>query len=224
MRKRLCVFFLTAVMTSAVNAGLIGYLTTSENGGLISGGQSWNADAEGYRVDWVITLNPDRTWHYQYTFSNQVHEPLRMDTSHIIISVSENLSLTDVFNFSFDVDVDELAISTYGLEPGNPGFPAGDVIYGLKINLINDQMVVAFDSVRQPMWGDFYAKGGGQPKNFAYNSDLGTAVANLHDYLGVPVDAFNQPLSKVLVPNTIPEPATLLLLGVGGLFMLKCKS
>jgi hypothetical protein len=90
-------------------------------------------------------------------------------------------------------------------------------MYGLKINLAGAHMTAAFDSERSPMWGDFYAKGGGKPKNYAYNTDFGAATANLHDWTGTPIDSDGNVLFKVLVPNTVPEPATLVMLAIGAI-------
>jgi hypothetical protein len=80
------------------------------------------------------------------------------------------------------------------------------------------------------MWGDFYTKSGfSQSKvsqgewNYAYNVDIGVDVANLHNYMGTPVDALGNELFKIIVPNTIPEPATITLLGSAGLWILKHK-
>ena len=98
--------------------------------------------------------------------------------------------------------------------PGNPGFPAGETIFGIKFDLNGDQRTVTFDSTRQPMWGDFYAKGGSS--SFAYNADVGVGVANVNDYNAVPIDALGGSLSKVLVPDTIPEPTSMMLLAIAG--------
>ena len=71
------------------------------------------------------------------------------------------------------------------------------------------------------MWGNFYAKDGGDPKNYAYSSDFGTEVANPHDYAGIPVDVSGNVLHKILAPNSVPEPGSILLLALGGLLLRK---
>jgi hypothetical protein len=75
-----------------------------------------------------------------------------------------------------------------------------------------NQKFIAFDSNRAPMWGDFYGKAGGTGNpSYAYNVHLGTAVSNPHDIDGTPVDGGGNPLHKIVVPNTIPEPSSLVL-------------
>lgn len=220
--KKVLYLLLSALLSAAAHCGLSGVLSTPEAEGLISSGKTWNIGDEGLTVSWLVTQNADQTWHYEYTFSNGSGEPLKMDVSHFIISVSTNLMMADVYDFSGDVGLIELG--TFGQGPSNPGFPT-DPVYGLKVNLEGEHVTVGFNSSRVPMWGDFYAKGGGNPKNYAYNSDFGVAAANLHDYLGTPVDAQGNTLFKLLVPDTqstfpIPEPATLVILGIGAALTL----
>lgn len=213
--KKLFITAVLSIVSVEAYCGLVGMISTPASEGLISGGQTWSPVGDGLTFNWAVGQNADQSWHYEYTFSNGSGQPLMMDVSHFIISVSENLMMGDVFHFTGDVDSVEL--DTFGPGVSNPGFPEGQSMYGLKINLEGEQTTVAFDSTRSPMWGDFYAKGGGRPKNYAYNSDFGIAAANLHDYQGTPVDEHGQTLFKVLVPNTVPEPATLVILALGAI-------
>lgn len=221
--KTLLNLVLFVCVSLQAHGGLVGVLST-ESAGLVSGGKTWGSGGEGLTVSWMVSRNDDGTWHYEYSFSNAGGGTLKMEVSHFIISVSDNLTPSDVFNFGGDVQDTELR--TFGDEPSNPGFPAGRSMYGLKIDLKGEQAAAAFDSVRVPMWGDFYAKGGGNPKNYACNSDLGAAVANPHDYLAAPIDADGNPLFKILVPDThsdVPEPAMLTMLGLGALALIHKK-
>jgi hypothetical protein len=216
MKTLFCLLALVSVSVQAP-CGLVGSLASPKDKGLVTGGETWLPGGEGLKVSWIVSENADHTWHYQYTFTNRKGDPLKMDVSHFIISVSDNLTMADVFNFEGDFET--ASLGQYKASPSNPEFPAGQTLYGLKINMGGEQVMVSFDSVRIPMWGDFYSKGGGKPKNYAYNTDFGVVVANLHDYMGTPVDASGNALFKILVPDTIPEPATLAILGLGSLLL-----
>lgn len=189
-----------------------GYLSSPAGSGLVSGGEAWTSPP-GFRVIWTVTQLNWSTWHYRYEFRNESGGPLSMLVSHMIIPLSENFTEEDLFNPGLDVGDTE--IGTFALSTSNPGFPVGESLFGVKIDMAGEQLVAEFDSTRQPMWGDFYAKDGGEPKNYAYSSDFGVEVANLHDYAGVPVDGDGEVLNKILVPDTVPEPVTMALLGLG---------
>lgn len=219
--KKLVSVALLCIVSAWAQCGLTGLLSTPESEGLVSGGKTWISSGEGFTVSWAVSQNADQTWHYQYTFSSGSGEELKMKPSHIIITVSDNLLLEHLFDFSGDIGSVELGM--FGQEPSNPNFPLSTDIYGLKINLGGSSTSVSFDSVRSPMWGDFYVKGGGNPKNYAYNTDFGVVTSNLHDITGTPVDAAGNPLFKILVPNTLPEPATLVILAGGVLALRRCR-
>ncbi len=206
----------------AASAALIDLASTPEDSGII-GGVDWapSPGADGFRIDWEIYSNGDGTWHYIYTFRDEDESALTPATSHVIIQLSDNIEADDLFNFSGDADPNEVEFGTFGEHQGNPGFPTGKSIFGVKIALDGDQSQIEFDATRQPMWGDFYAKGGSD--SYAYNADIGVAVANLYEYDGTPVDGEGQPLGKILVPDTVPEPASLAMLALGGLALARTK-
>ncbi len=226
-----CVVLTLLLMgVSVSNATLYtGSLSSPAGSGLESGGISWDTSVTGFRVTWEVSENVDSTWHYKYTFQDESGGTLSMLVSHMIISLSDNIDEDDLFNYGSDIQlVDEdgenaIEFGTFGVHPSNPGFPLNETITGVKLNMDEEgaQLVAEFDSNRMPMWGDFYAKDGGDPKNYAYNTSFGIEVANLHDYAGTPEDAYGNILHKILVPNTIPEPATLAILALGGLTLLR---
>jgi hypothetical protein len=223
MKKFIVGVFFAALLTASLPAAFVeGYLNTPD--GLTSGDDGWSNGEGGYRVTWEITQNGS-VWHYEYTFSKADGSALVKETSHFIIALSENIvEGVDVYNFTGDVDPEALPeFGTFEAGNENPGFPAGESISGIKINLAGAHTVVGFDSTRAPMWGDFYAKDGktGDLWNYAYNTDLGVTAANATQYWNPAVDGDGTALYKVLVPDTIPEPATLALLGLGGLTLLR---
>ena len=224
MKKRL-VFLLIAMLSVGVSNSYAilytGFLSSPANSGLYSDGQAW-ASPPGFRVNWEVSEAGPATWHYKYTFSDENAGELSMLVSHMTISLSDNIEESDLFNFS--VDVADWELDTFETHLSNPGFPVGETIFGIKINMGSAQLVAEFDSSRKPMWGDFYAKGGGIPNNYAYNTDFGVEVANLHDYAGTPIDASGNQLHKILVPNSTPEPASLVLLGLGSLALRRRRA
>jgi hypothetical protein len=195
--------------------------SASTPGAVVAGG-NWIGE---FRVDWDVTLNQDGTWHYQYTFFNAQGEELGPAVSHFILQLSDDLTSEGVFNFSGDIDMNDpegIEFDTFGAGSSNPGFPESTTMYGVKVNMGGDQLTFEFDSVRRPMWGDFYAKGGNT--SYAYNASFGIDAVNADDYLSTPVDENDSPLSKILVPNSssepIPEPSTAVLLAIGAVMLV----
>ena len=208
------VWFAAAVMLAVgFNAGaaLVDSISTTE---ALTASGDWLAD--GFTVAWEITPNGDGTWHYSYVFTKSDGSPLTKDVSHFIIQVSENFTSDDISTGQEP--------EYYGPSPSNPGIPGS--LWGVKVDSGGNSF--SFDSPRAPMWGDFYAKDGqastGGIKNYVYNSDFGEAVANANDY-NAPhaIDPDQNSLYKILVPDTIPEPATMVLLGLGSILLRKRK-
>lgn len=99
----------------------------------------------------------------------------------------------------------------------NPNIP--DLFYGIKFEHSEQgdehTLTVSFDSLRVPVWGDFYAKGGTSGHhgfNSVWNDGFGSPDS---DPANPPADG--SIAGHLLVPDTveIPEPASIGLLLVG---------
>lgn len=118
-------------------------------------------------LHWIVTQNPDSTWHYEYTLAT----PLG-GVSHAIIEVSEGLALEDLTNFSGSPELADYTATSNG--NSNPNLPG--TIHGLKFDGGGDtNFSISFDTWRPPVWGDFYAKdgvAGGQGWNAIWDAGI----------------------------------------------------
>ncbi len=205
MKKLITLMIVVSVLLQGevpLQASVVGFLSSPIVSGVFSDGE-WDSDEDGFQIKWTVGQNQDQSWHYKYEFLKANGDPLEKLTSHITISLSDNINTGNLYNFGSDID--DITLGTFGPAPSNPGFPMGESIYGVKFDLTDNQAVAEFDSTRQPMWGDFYAKSGfSQSKvsqgewNYAHNVDIRVDVANLHNYMGTPVDALGNELFKIL--------------------------
>ncbi len=157
-----------------------GSLSTSD-GGLTSGG-NWQSAT----LSWDVTALSSSVYQYEYTLDVGA----RGDVSHMILELTQDdffgsyaYPSVDLFNLQWyqggnwvdwtpgndlDIEVKE----HLDTNPGNPSMP--DDLFGIKMEDFGDftSLRWRFDSQRLPVWGDFYAKGGGGPggQNYLYNS------------------------------------------------------
>lgn len=165
-------------------------------------------------LSWIVSFDSATNyWTYRYTFTTDGKPGI----SHVITEVSG----------TFDSDNIE-AGTTKGYELGtyssddrsNPGL-IGD-LYGLKFETTrkSEEKTYTWTIVtdRAPIWGDFYAKGG--KNGYVYNTGFGTTN-------DAPIGNNDNLFGWILVPDTVtrmtttvPEPETLILLGIGILFLV----
>ncbi|MCE5326478.1 MAG: PEP-CTERM sorting domain-containing protein [Planctomycetaceae bacterium] len=194
---------------------------SGEDGGLSGTGQ-WMAAATSPTTDpewfvptlsWTVSQNGDNTWHYAYTLS-----VAQSNIRQLIIESSAMLSKADVLNPIATVgqfarvkvdNFDYGAIST-------PYLPQS--VYGIKFARAGElTLSVEFDSNFAPVWGDVYARGANS--GGMYNTLWNGGFADEDPGAAATDGSYN---NHVLVPGglsvgagEIPEPSTVLLLGLG---------
>lgn len=206
----------TTMPVAAVPTSYSGSLSVSggSGDGLLVATAQWNNPAT--TLSWVVddTTTPGK-WHYQYTFS----VPTKA-ISHMLLEVSDAdpgpaFTLDNLFSpttnpanwISFPV-----IIQLWTDQQGNPGLPGP--MYGMKLNnaFAATTVVISFDSDRMPVWGDFYAKSGGQPVPIVYNNGFLLADPAVGPHNGSEQDHLLVPDSTMTV---IPVPGAMLLAAIG---------
>lgn len=166
----------------------------SNLGGTLSATDGWIAhDGEDTTLVWEIT-DQGGYYEYKYTFSNA--SGLAAQLSHITIQVS--------LDFDVEKEIDFENLTSYPLDSDDPkpyDNPYGSDFFGIKFetNSAGDPVVLKFNSMREPMWGNFFAKDG-------RHLIPGTSTS-------VMAYAWNTTPNTVAVPDTnyIPVPPAVLL-------------
>lgn len=217
---------LAAVIIIAVMAGPATAVTgglTSADGGILGDGQWINPGHT--TLNWEVTQLMSGLWRYEYTLTVPTS-----GISHFIISTSANFTKDEIDPANTNWNYNDLEVGFFGQGGSNPNIPA--TLYGLKFDEVGDQRTATFwlEVARDPVWGDFYAKGGRSPGgevkifNQAWNSGF--------DGEAPKISIFSQDLSdtRVAVPDTtytpseiIPEAGTLALAAMGMLSIAGLK-
>ena len=200
-----------------------GSISTTDSPTGVNTTDGWTTS--GFTISWNISLAGTTTWTYSYTLSDGSGTLFTAtDPSHMLLEVSPSLTSSDITGPSlegpqtFDGDPNSPATTSPGGNMGNPNLPAD--LFGVKANigcgldpgeLAN--CTYTFVTNVAPVWGDFYSKDGavGGVVATAWNSNFGTDP--LTDALGFAGGWI--PVPDSVPGGMVPEPASLLLFGIG---------
>jgi len=205
----LCAVTAVCTLAQAEPTIYIGSLSTGGGGLVTTENSSW---ASGVTFSWVVEQNLDGSWSYEYAFTRATG--VQGSLSHLILETSTNLRSSNITNATPGIGEGP---QTYIPENGNPDMPGS--IFGIKFEPFpQDQQTVTieFDSVRAPMWGDFYAKDGcvgGSLWNEGFDlldEDPGVPPGNGSASYHVLV-----PDTITSTPPTVPAPGAVILSSLG---------
>ncbi len=175
MRAIGVVCVLVVALSATMASATVDYTTLPWTGSLDTSGITgtlpdlWPDGSMSIAWDVSRSIGPEDeyyTWHYQYT----VTVPGGKAVSHLTFEVSDGVGAGDVQNVAFaDDGVSVNANTSFGTyrpgDKGEPGLPAD--MYGMKFenpleggDLGTGILQFSFDTLRTPVWGDFYAKDG----------------------------------------------------------------
>lgn len=201
---------------------------TIESHGLKVGNKNNPSDGWSLRdvvLHWSVSLEtPSSPWHYSYSLTVS---GTSYGISHFILETSPSFTNTEE-NFRNFVCSSPATLTFGWQESGSPGLP--EPLIGIRIEPTDSPMSLtwSFDSNKQPVWGDFYAKDGlgNDPAtaNYAFNTGFGSPDSDPSILLYEPQsvnDSSPEILrTHILRPDTepgplvtIPEPMSVAFLG-----------
>ena len=183
--------------------------TACSDGDLVTTPNDWTDSI----LRWTVTGDTGGgAWLYSYSLSfTDTAGPGAGPVDDVIIELSSSFTANDAISVSANCTV-----GTFNPSPGsNPHPNLPESIYGLKCSPSADlnPYTWTISTLRAPVWGDFYAKTGGNANNWgtAYNAGFLNADPVAAAGNGSAAD-------HILRPDTIvrqsPEPAVLLMFGL----------
>ena len=199
-----CVLLIILASQSMAVISYSGSLSSSDGG--LEGVGAWVDPGDSYMY-WEVSQNENSSWHYEYVLSVPNGES---EISHFIVETSPTFTEDDIFNESGAFHQIEIK-NHLETSPGSPELPQD--IFGIKFDDAYGHLLsINFDSWRDPVWGDFYAKGGRRTPQQVWNQGL--------TYVDPDDAPANGSINNhILIPDTIPEPASLLVMSVGVLIV-----
>jgi len=223
--QRLCVLGLLGCVFAAaaqVEGGVIPVANVDWSGSrsqslgkIIGAGNVWGGAQHEFVLNYEVT-QVGSTYTYSYTISDYTTQAAGL--SHFVITTSDGLNHTTAFTLA-NVLPGTTGFGTNDLEVGllnaEQGFGAPTEPYGIKFDLGDEPGELGFPPTyvlvtdRAPIWGSFFAKGGGLDGNWAFN----TGWSDTGYYLALEGANFNAnhwiPVPDSITTGVIPEPTSL---------------
>jgi hypothetical protein len=158
-------------------------------------------------ISWDITYNINALiWHYEYNLS-----VAKKDISHFILELTDTAQYDDITNIFINGTPATVEGPQIWTHAGNQSIP--NSFYGIKFDQGGGSVSYSFDTSLDPVWGNFYAKGGSDHGNLinAYNNALEENNFNSDNKL----DFIVRP-DGGSSPPVVPEPVSSTLFIVGG--------
>jgi hypothetical protein len=160
-----------------------------------------------FTISWDITYDLNALiWHYEYNLSIT-----KKDIGHFILELTDTTQYDDITNIFINGNSATVEGPKSWTNAGNQSIP--NSFYGIKFDQGGSSVSYSFDTTLDPVWGNFYAKGGKDHGNFinAYNNAL--EENNFYSYNKL--DFIVRP-DGGSSPPIVPEPISSTLFIVGG--------